>query len=113
MRCDSLSGSRLVVSVQAPQGSPLRDLSIVTALALAAVKGGAAGLRINGPEDIEPFRSLVDVPIIGLHKVYDGRRNITPPTLALAAGLAKTGAEVLALDATEEALEAGQISQWK
>jgi N-acylglucosamine-6-phosphate 2-epimerase len=107
---DSLSGAlrsiegRLVVSVQASQGDPLRDSAIITALAMAALKGGAAGLRINGPEDIEPIRSLSDVPIIGLHKVYNGRRNVITPNLALAAGLAKAGADVLALDATEEVL---------
>ena len=94
----------LVVSAQAFDGSPLRDPRIVAALAAAALDGGAVGLRINGPEDISAVRAKTGVPIIGLHKVHNGRRNIITPSLDLAAGLAAAGADVLAIDATEEVL---------
>lgn len=102
-RLDELLGG-LVVSVQAFDGSPLRDTRVVTALALAALRGGAVGLRINGPEDISAVRARAAVPIIGLHKVHNGRRNIITPDLELALGLAAAGADVLAVDATEEVL---------
>ena len=94
----------LIVSAQAFDGSPLRDSRIMAALALAALQGGAVALRINGPNDIGAVRAETDVPIIGLHKVHNGRRNIITPSLGLAAGLAAAGADILAIDATEEVL---------
>jgi N-acylglucosamine-6-phosphate 2-epimerase len=94
----------LIVSAQAFDGSPLRDSRIMAALALAALQGGAVGLRINGPDDISAVRPHTDVPIIGLHKVHDGRRNLITPNLDLAAGLVAAGADILAIDATEEVL---------
>lgn len=102
-RLNDLEGG-LVVSAQAFDGSPLRDPRVVSALALAALQGGAVGLRINGPEDIGAVRAKTGVPIIGLHKVHNGRRNIITPDLDLAAGLAAAGADILAVDATEEVL---------
>ncbi|WP_240501517.1 hypothetical protein [Deinococcus sp. LM3] len=39
--------SQLIVSVQADDGSPLRDSRIIAALACAAELGGAAGLRVR------------------------------------------------------------------
>ena len=48
---ESLRG-RLVVSCQANPDSPLRDPYIISRMGLAAVKGGAAALRIQGFEDV-------------------------------------------------------------
>lgn len=100
---DAIEGG-LVVSVQARNGSPLRSTPIIVAITAAVLEGRPAGLRINGPDDIRAVRTLTDLPIIGLHKIHSGRRNIITPKLSQAVGLAEAGADIIAIDATHEAL---------
>lgn len=95
---------RLVASVQASSDSPIRDTAVIAALAASALLGGAAGLRVNGPDDVRRVRPLTSAPVIGLHKVHNGTRNIITPTVALAVGLADAGADIIAVDATVEQL---------
>ncbi|EYB67218.1 N-acetylmannosamine-6-phosphate 2-epimerase [Deinococcus phoenicis] len=92
---------RLVVSCQANPDSPLRDPYIISRLALAAERGGAAGLRLQGFGDMQAVRAVTDLPIIGLTKTdrEDTEIYITP-TAAEAVRLAELGAEIVALDAT-------------
>lgn len=99
--CRVLAG-RLVVSCQAPEGSPLRDPAIITALAEAAVLAGAAAVRINSAEHVAAVRERVDVPVIGLEKRLDdtGAQWITP-TVADAQRLIDAGADIVAIDATQ------------
>jgi N-acylglucosamine-6-phosphate 2-epimerase len=99
----ALSGG-LVASVQANAGSPLRSTPIIAALAEAALQGGPAGLRINSPEDVAAVRPLTALPIIGLHKVHNGTRNIITPRIEHAAALVEAGADVVAIDTTREVL---------
>lgn len=106
----------LVASVQASAGTPARDTHVIGALAESALLGGASGLRLNGPEDLRRVRSATAVPLIGLHKVWNGVRNVITPDVALAEGLAAAGADVIAVDATTEQLGAdfgllGRIAQ--
>ena len=103
---DAVSGG-LIVSVQADDRSPVRDVDVITALGLSALIGGARALRLNGPEDVKRMRGLTTLPIIGLHKLHNGTRNIITPTVELALGLAVAGADVIAVDATIEALGDG------
>ena len=98
---DRLRGG-LVVSCQAPLGSPLRDAHITALIAQAAVLGGASGIRVNGPDDVRAVRAITDLPIIGLHKVQSERRSVITPTLDLALGLVDAGADLVAVDATVE-----------
>lgn len=100
----ALLRGRLVASVQASAGAPARDTHVIGALAESALLGGASGLRLNGPEDIRRVRPVTDAPIIGLHKVWNGVRNVITPERALAAGLAEAGADIIAVDATTEQL---------
>lgn len=100
---DQLSGT-LIVSCQAEQGSPLRSVDAMVFMARAALAGGAAGLRANGSDDIRAIRATTDVPLIGLHKVSGPRRNIITPELAQAVLLAEAGADLIAIDATDEVL---------
>jgi N-acylglucosamine-6-phosphate 2-epimerase len=95
---------RLIASVQASAGSPVRDTEVIAALAESALVGGASALRLNGPDDIRRVRPATTVPIIGLHKVFNGTRNIITPDVALAVGLAQAGADIIAVDATVEQL---------
>ncbi|MCM3778590.1 N-acetylmannosamine-6-phosphate 2-epimerase [Microbacterium hydrocarbonoxydans] len=90
----------LIVSCQAPDGSPLRDPGIIAAIAEAAVLAGASAVRINSAEHVAAVRARVDVPIIGLEKVVeDGVQWITP-TVDRAKMLLDAGADIVALDAT-------------
>lgn len=95
---------RLIASVQAQSGSPVRDTEVIAALAESALLGGASGLRLNGPDDIRRLRPVTSAPIIGLHKVFNGVRNIITPDIGLAVGLTQAGADIIAVDATVEQL---------
>jgi N-acylglucosamine-6-phosphate 2-epimerase len=91
----------LVVSVQAPEGSPLRETSHMAAMARAAEAGGAAGIRADGGADVAAIRAAVAAPIIGLRKrsVSDSQVYITPE-LADAHEVAAAGADIVAVDAS-------------
>jgi glucokinase-like ROK family protein len=99
---------KLVVSCQAAPGDPLEDAEMIRRIARAAIKGGAAGLRINSPEHIAAIRQDSDIPIIGIQKQYrDGQLHITPD-FASALALAAAGASIIALDCTDRALSDGK-----
>ncbi len=94
---------RLIVSVQAPEGSPLREPAVIAAMAEAALANGAAGVRLESPEHIGAVRRRCpDALIIGLWKCTypDSPVYITPGWREMEAVWA-AGADVLALDATE------------
>lgn len=111
MACDSnflrqlalrVSGG-LIVSVQAPPGSPLRDPYVIAAMAEACLANGAVGVRLESPEHIAAVRQRCpSALIIGLWKrtfphsdVY-----ITPGWHEVQSVWA-AGADVVALDATD------------
>lgn len=109
MNLSDLSGG-LIVSCQAPDDSPLRSPDIMAAMALAAVKGGARGIRAQGVEDVRAIAAVTDLPIIGLKKappLVPDRVYITP-TLAQAEELVAAGAHVIALDATPRPRDGGE-----
>ncbi len=92
---------RLIVSCQALAHEPLFGADIMARLAIAAVQGGAAGIRANTPVDIRAIRAAVDLPIIGLYKIdVPGYDIYITPTLAAAREVAAAGADVIAIDAT-------------
>ena len=91
---------RLIVSCQAPDGSPLRDPGIIAAIAEAATLAGAAAVRINSAAHVAAVRQRVSVPIIGLEKVTVGGTQWITPTVDRARALVDAGADVIALDAT-------------
>lgn len=98
---ESLRG-RLIVSCQAPAPSPLRRPDIIAALAECAVLGGAAGVRIDGPEDVSATRARVRVPIIGLFKQRTASPVYITPTFEAARAVARAGADIVAVQATRE-----------
>lgn len=59
----------LIVSCQAPPGSPLAYPEHLAALAAAAEIGGAVAVRANGPANVAAVTRAVSVPVIGLYKV--------------------------------------------
>ncbi|WP_338692926.1 N-acetylmannosamine-6-phosphate 2-epimerase [Streptomyces sp. Q6] len=90
----------LIVSCQALPGEALHGPDIMARLARAAVEGGAVGVRVNTPADVAAVRAAVDVPVIGLWKDGDSGVYITP-TLEHARRVAASGADIVALDATD------------
>jgi putative N-acetylmannosamine-6-phosphate epimerase len=98
----------LIVSCQAPAGSPMRQPVVMAAVAAAAVAGGAVGIRANGAEDIVAIRATVEVPIIGLFKQIDesGTQWITPD-LDSARAVVEAACDIVAVDATLRAPRMG------
>lgn len=90
------------MSCQALPDSPLHDPHIIAALARCAERGGAVGVRVDGPEDIAAVRRAVAVPIIGLYKVARDRPVYITPTFEEARAIARAGADLIALQATRE-----------
>jgi N-acylglucosamine-6-phosphate 2-epimerase len=91
----------LIVSCQAPPGSPLRAPAQMAAMAQAAGAGGARGIRAEGAPDIEAITRAVGLPVIGLRKLsLPGTDVYITPTLESAREVVAAGATVLAVDAT-------------
>ncbi|MGH2743304.1 MAG: N-acetylmannosamine-6-phosphate 2-epimerase [Thermoleophilaceae bacterium] len=97
---DALEALRggLVVSVQAPEGSPLAGSPHMAAIARAAEAGGAAGIRA---QDVDAIRRAVALPVIGLRKRrVEGSEVYITPTLEDALAVGCAGADIVAVDAT-------------
>jgi N-acylglucosamine-6-phosphate 2-epimerase len=91
----------LVVSAQAPPGSPLRDPAHMAAMARAAAAGGACAVRADGAPDIAAIRAAIDLPLIGLRKrASPDTAVVITPSLEDARDVAAAGADLVAVDAT-------------
>lgn len=111
MQLDVLERIRggLIVSCQALPEEPLHSSFIMGRMAVAAQRGGAAGIRANSAEDIAVIKSLVDLPLIGIVKrEYAGCPVYITPTLQEVDALAQAGCEIIALDATQRPRPDGQ-----
>ena len=91
----------LIVSCQAPAGSPLQGPGFMVAMARCAEIAGAGAIRADGPDDVRAIREATGLPVIGIFK----RRDMDPdvyitPTIAEVAALMAAGATVVAIDAT-------------
>jgi len=91
---------QLIVSCQASPGDPLEDTEAIRRMAMAAIGGGGAGLRINSPEHIAALRRETALPIIGIQKYYGPAGLRITPDFAAARALAEAGASIIALDCT-------------
>lgn len=91
----------LIASCQPVDDGPMDKPEIVAAMAQASVIGGAAGLRIEGVENLKATRPTVNVPIIGIIKrdLPDSPVRITP-FLNDIEELANAGADIIAVDGT-------------
>lgn len=101
MPIEQLRGG-LIVSCQAPTGSPLDDPFIISALALTAEQQGAVGVRLNGASHVAAARARLTIPILGIEKARtEGCEVFITPTYETAERLAQSGADLIALDATQ------------
>ncbi|MDO4538452.1 MAG: N-acetylmannosamine-6-phosphate 2-epimerase [Coriobacteriales bacterium] len=91
---------KLIVSVQAYPGEPLRHPETMAQMSRACELGGAAAIRCQGLSDIAAIKGRVDIPVIGLWK--EGHEGVyITPTLRHALAVVNAGADVVALDATD------------
>ena len=92
----------LIVSCQAELHEALHGAQHMAAMARAACQGGAAGIRANSPQDIIAIRAVVNLPLIGIYKEdLPGFAIRITPTLEHARQVAKAGADLIAIDATD------------
>ncbi|OOF60261.1 N-acetylmannosamine-6-phosphate 2-epimerase [Rodentibacter myodis] len=91
----------LIASCQPVDDGPMDKPEIVAAMAQASVIGGAAGIRIEGVDNLKATRPMVNVPIIGIVKrdLPDSPIRITP-FLQDIEDLANAGADIIAVDGT-------------
>lgn len=92
---------RLIVSCQASPGDPLEDTDALRRIALAAIRGGASGLRLNSAAHVAAVRRETNLPIIAIEKKYGPAGLRITPDFASAVGLAAAGASIIALDCTD------------
>ncbi|TCD56278.1 N-acetylmannosamine-6-phosphate 2-epimerase [Synechococcus sp. BS55D] len=93
----------LIVSVQAPEGSPMRHPDVIAAMAEASLDNGAVGVRLESPEHIGAVRRRCpEALIIGLWKrTFAGSSVYITPRWEEIRAVWAAGADVIALDATE------------
>lgn len=91
----------LVVSCQPVPGGPMDNAACVTGFALAALEGGACGLRIESAAYVRAVRRATRAPLIGIVKHdLDGYAVRITPTAAHVRALCDEGADIVAFDAT-------------
>lgn len=99
----------LIVSCQAPAGTAIDTPEFIRAQALTVEAAGAKAIRAEGLKNIEAIAEVISIPIIGLIKSYDPSSDvyITPRAEDVLA-IAKAGADIVAVDATQRARWNGQ-----
>ena len=92
----------LIISVQAPEGSPMRHPDVIAAMAEASLRRGAIGVRLESPEHIGAVRERCpDALIVGLWKrSFPGSSVYITPRWEDVRTVWAAGADVVALDAT-------------
>jgi len=102
MKTNLIKKHSLIVSCQALADEPLHGSEIMAKMALAALQGGAQGIRANSAADIKAIKEVVDLPVIGIvKKEYNGYPVYITPTMAEVDEVAASGAEIIAIDATD------------
>lgn len=98
----------LIVSCQVQKDDPIYTNNMVVKMAEAAQWAGAVGIRANTPEQIKSIKAVVDLPIIGLYKIWHNDTDVfITPTLKAAKQVWKAGAEIIALDCTSQTTHQG------
>jgi len=92
----------VVVLCHAEGDEPFNFPDYIAAFARAAEMGGAAGIRVQGVENVRFVRKTVNIPIIGIIRgsYRDGWALVTPEISDIT-DLAEAGADLVAVDATK------------
>lgn len=105
---DSMRGG-LIVSCQVQPDDPVYSMDFVLKMAKSAEWAGAKGIRANSPDQIKMIKDNVDLPVIGLYKIWHEDTDVfITPTLEAAMGVWEAGAEIIALDCTEQITHEGR-----
>ncbi|MBD5472103.1 MAG: N-acetylmannosamine-6-phosphate 2-epimerase [Lachnospiraceae bacterium] len=105
---ESMKGG-LIVSCQVQHDDPVYSMDFVVKMAKAAQWGGAVGIRANSPDQISEIRKNVELPIIGLYKIWHDDTDVfITPTLEAAKQVWEAGAEIIALDCTAQVNHEGR-----
>jgi glucokinase-like ROK family protein len=109
--CGALRG-KLIVSCQAVEGDAFHGPELIARFAEAAVAGGAAGIRANGPDDIRAIRRIAAVPIVGIQKsIHEDGRTLITASFESARALVEAGADMVALDCTVRGRQCGAFDR--
>lgn len=101
MKIKGIDRGALIVSCQALKDEPLHSSFIMSKMALAAMLGGASGIRANTIEDIKAIKKEVDLPIIGIiKKSYNNSEVVITPTIKEIDKLYNEGVDIIAFDGT-------------
>ena len=92
----------VIVLCHAEGDEPFNFPNYIAAFARAAEMGGAAGIRVQGVDNIKSVRAAVKLPVIGISRgtYQDGWALITPDFFDVE-NLINAGADIVALDATQ------------
>ncbi len=105
---ESMKGG-LIVSCQVQHDDPVYSEDFVLKMAKAAQWAGAVGIRANSPEQIKLIKDNVDLPMIGLWKIWHDDTDVfITPTLEAAKKVWEAGADVIALDCTAQITHEGK-----
>lgn len=98
---ESMKG--LIVSCQTQPDDPIHTEDMVVKMAEAAKWGGAVGIRANTPQQIAAIKAKVDLPIIGLWKIWNDNTDVfITPTMEACKVIWEAGADIIALDCTSQ-----------
>ena len=93
----------LIVSCQVQKDDPIYTEDMVVKMAEAAKWANAVAIRANSPEQIKAIKEKVDLPIIGLWKVWHEDTDVfITPTMKEVHAIWEAGAEIIALDCTKQ-----------
>lgn len=99
----------LIVSCQVQPDDPVYSMDFVLKMAQAAEWAGAAGIRANSPDQIKMIREHVNLPLIGLYKIWHEDTDVfITPTLDAARQVWDAGADIIALDCTDQITHEGK-----
>jgi N-acylglucosamine-6-phosphate 2-epimerase len=102
----------LIVSCQVQHDDPIFSEEMPVKMAQAAKWAGAVGIRANSPEQIRAIKSAVDLPVIGLYKIWGDNTDVfITPTLKAATQVFEAGAEIIALDCTDQDIDGRKASE--
>lgn len=102
----------IIVSCQALKEEPLHGSEYMAKMSIAAMQGGAVGIRANSGVDIKAIKDTVDLPVIGIvKKNYPNSEVFITPTIHEVEEVVEAGADIIAVDATHRIRPDGKTSR--
>ena len=102
----------LIVSCQVYPDEPFYTKDMALQMAKAAAWGGAVAIRANSAKDVKMIKNEIDLPVIGLDKVYYPDTDVfITPTLESCVALWEAGADIIAFDCTNQINHEGKMAR--